>query len=130
LLDWLRYRRERWPNTANPHLIINKHTALETKPANGKWACYLLNRQTATLERLRIGRQLEEALTHGPDPLHLAVVFDLDPKPPSATPARPANSWPARSSAIVRVETNPRAHLEDRCLPLTVLPRRRSVQQR
>lgn len=25
-------------------------------------------------------RQLEEALTHGPDPLHLAVVFGLDEK--------------------------------------------------
>lgn len=80
LLDWLRHRRERWPNTANPHLIINKHTALETKAATVKWASYLLNKQTATLERLRIDRQLEEALTHGPDPLHLAVLFGLDPK--------------------------------------------------
>jgi hypothetical protein len=34
----------------------------------------------ATLERLRVDRQLEEALTHGPDPLHLAAVFGLDPK--------------------------------------------------
>ena len=36
--------------------------------------------QHATLERLRVDRQLEEALTHGPDPLHLAVVFGLDEK--------------------------------------------------
>ena len=34
----------------------------------------------ATLERLRVDRQLEEALTHGPDPLHLATVFGLDDK--------------------------------------------------
>lgn len=27
-----------------------------------------------------IDRQLEEALTHGPDPLHLAAVFGLDQK--------------------------------------------------
>jgi hypothetical protein len=33
---------------------------------------------TATLERLRADRQLEEALTHGPDPLHLAAVFGID----------------------------------------------------
>jgi hypothetical protein len=39
-----------------------------------------LRGQTATLERLRVDRQLEEALTHGPDPLHLAAVFGLDPK--------------------------------------------------
>jgi hypothetical protein len=32
----------------------------------------------ATLERLRIDRQLEEALVYQADPLHLAVVFDLD----------------------------------------------------
>ncbi|MFI6059322.1 hypothetical protein [Streptomyces sp. NPDC051286] len=28
----------------------------------------------------RVDRQLEEALTHGPDPLHLAKVFGLDEK--------------------------------------------------
>jgi integrase len=88
LLDWLRHRRERWPDTANPHLVINKHTALETKAATGAWASELLNKQTAPLERLRIDCQLEEALAHGPDPLHLAVVFDLDPK----TAIRYANS--------------------------------------
>lgn len=33
--------------------------------------------QTDTLERLRVDRQLEEALVHGPDPLHLAEVFGL-----------------------------------------------------
>ncbi|TMR38119.1 hypothetical protein ETD85_05660 [Nonomuraea zeae] len=38
------------------------------------------DRSAATLERLRVDRQLEEALTHGPDPLHLAAVFGLDPK--------------------------------------------------
>jgi hypothetical protein len=34
-----------------------------------------LRGQTATLERLRVDRQLEEALVHSPDPLHLAEVF-------------------------------------------------------
>ena len=32
---------------------------------------------TATLERLRIDRQLEEALASGADPLHLAAVFAI-----------------------------------------------------
>ncbi|WP_328698472.1 hypothetical protein [Streptomyces sp. NBC_00342] len=35
--------------------------------------------QDATLERLRVDRQLEEALTHGPDLLH-AKAFGLDEK--------------------------------------------------
>ena len=34
----------------------------------------------ATLERLPVHRQLDEALAQGPDPLHLASVFGLDPK--------------------------------------------------
>jgi hypothetical protein len=36
----------------------------------------------------RVDRQLEEALVHGPDPLHLAEVFGLDEK----TAIRYANS--------------------------------------
>ncbi|WP_185993849.1 hypothetical protein [Streptomyces benahoarensis] len=80
LLAWLDYRRRRWPNTANPHLLINQMTALKTGPVSGWWIKHELHGQDATLERLRIDRQLEEALVHGPDPLHLAEVFDLDEK--------------------------------------------------
>jgi hypothetical protein len=36
--------------------------------------------QGATLERLRVDRHLQEALACGPDPLHLAAMFGLDPK--------------------------------------------------
>ncbi|WP_306365663.1 hypothetical protein [Nocardia sp. CC227C] len=32
---------------------------------------------TATLERLRIDRQLDEALASGGDPLHLSAVFGI-----------------------------------------------------
>ncbi|MFE7077330.1 hypothetical protein ACFU96_45345 [Streptomyces sp. NPDC057620] len=39
-----------------------------------------LRGQAATLEQFRVDRQLEEALVHGPDPLHLAEVFGLDAK--------------------------------------------------
>ncbi|WP_243741262.1 hypothetical protein [Streptomyces sp. 8K308] len=72
LLDWLEHRRNRWPNTANLHLLINNQTV--------HWISAAMRGQDATLGRLRVDRQLEEALTHGPDPLHLAVVFGLDEK--------------------------------------------------
>ncbi|MFJ2778131.1 hypothetical protein [Kitasatospora sp. NPDC087315] len=78
-LAWLEHRR-RWPDTANPHLLINKQTALETGPISGVSVSAALRGQTATLERLRVDRQLEEALVHGPDPLHLAEVFGLAEK--------------------------------------------------
>ena len=80
-LNWLNHRRDRWPNTANPHLLINRQTALKTGPiSKNSVASAALHGQTATLERLRVDRQLEEALVHGPDPLHLAEVFGLDEK--------------------------------------------------
>jgi site-specific recombinase XerD len=78
ILDWLNHRRARWPNTANPHLIINQHTALNARTISSVWITDSLRGQTATLERLRVDRQLDEALTRGPDPLHLAAVFGLD----------------------------------------------------
>lgn len=80
LLGWLTYRRTRWPDTANPHLLVNQMTALELGPVSGFWIDAGFRGQEATLERLRVDRQLEEAMTHGPDPLHLAVVFGLDEK--------------------------------------------------
>lgn len=80
LLEWLDHRRTRWPNTANPHLLINQMSAHGTGPVSTIYFTKKLRGQAATLERLRIDRQLEEALTHGPDPLHLAAVFGLDPK--------------------------------------------------
>ena len=80
ILTWLDYRRSRWPNTANPHLIVSQQTALETGPVSKVWITNTLRGLTATLERLRVDRQLKEALTHGPDPLHLAVVFGIDEK--------------------------------------------------
>ncbi len=79
LISWLDFRRARWPVTVNPHLIINKHTALQTTPVSTTWIRIPCRGLHATIERLRIDRQLEEALTHGPDPLHLAAVFGLDP---------------------------------------------------
>ena len=77
LLTWLAERRQRWPATANPHLIINKQTAMEKGPVSGVWINRELRGQAATLERLRVDRQLHEARTTGADPLHLAAVFGI-----------------------------------------------------
>ncbi|MFI6495110.1 hypothetical protein [Streptomyces sp. NPDC050564] len=80
LLAWLEHRRNRWPNTANLHLLINDQTATKTSRSSNHWISAAMRGLDATLERLRVDRQLEEALTHGPDPLHLAEVFGLDEK--------------------------------------------------
>ena len=78
LLAWLDYRGHRWPGTANPHLIINQQTAMTTRAVSENWLTETCRGLTATLERLRADRQLEEALTRGADPLHLAAVFGID----------------------------------------------------
>ena len=79
LRAWLEARRARWPGTANPHLLINAQTALDTRPASRTWANSALRGHAATIEALRVDRQLEEALATGADPLHLAATFGLDP---------------------------------------------------
>ncbi|MGH2720716.1 MAG: hypothetical protein ACRDJO_03815 [Actinomycetota bacterium] len=80
LLEWLDHRRTRWPNTANPHLVINQQTAHGVGPVSKVWMTEAFRGCRATLERLRVDRQLDEALARGPDPLHLAAVFGLDVK--------------------------------------------------
>lgn len=37
LIEWLDYRRTRWPNTANLHLIINQRSAVGTGPVSTLW---------------------------------------------------------------------------------------------
>jgi hypothetical protein len=107
LLAWLAHRGRRWPGTANPHLIINQQTAMTTRAVSENWLAASCRGLTATLERLRVDRQLEEALTCGADPLHLAAVFGIDDTtaikyaaiarqlqqtpPDSTTPPAPAN---------------------------------------
>jgi hypothetical protein len=84
LIEWLGHRRSRWPHTANQHLLISKHSALRLGPVS---ASFILDLRglPANLERLRIDRQLEEALACGGDPLHLATVFGTPRRPQSAT---------------------------------------------
>ncbi|HEV7976384.1 hypothetical protein [Amycolatopsis sp.] len=88
LLHWLDHRRTRWPTTVNQHLLVNMRTALTTGPVSSYWLNTTFRGHDATLDRLRMDRQLEEALTHRADPLHLALVFGLDEK----TAIRYANS--------------------------------------
>ncbi|AWS43720.1 hypothetical protein [Streptosporangium sp. 'caverna'] len=53
---------------------------METSPVGKLWVTNAVRGLTAGLERLRIDRQLEEALTRGPDPLHLVAVSGINDK--------------------------------------------------
>lgn len=76
LLAWLRHRASRWPSTANPHMLISQNTALRHGPVSANFILDLRGQPTS-LERLRIDRQLEEALAQAGDPLALAAMFGI-----------------------------------------------------
>jgi hypothetical protein len=85
LAEWLSYRNTRWPCTANPHLLINQMSANGTGPVSTIYfAKTALRGQAATLERLRVDRQLQEALACGPGPL--APGRDVRPRPQDSDP--------------------------------------------
>jgi integrase len=77
LLAWLGYRRATWPNTANRHVLVSRISALGTRPVSPD---YLDKHQPrgVSLEHIRRDRILHEALATGADPLHLALVFNID----------------------------------------------------
>ena len=81
-------------------------TATGTGPVSDTWPGRLLRRcaTPATLDRLRMDRQLEEALVSGADPLHLAVVFDVDP----ATATRYANAARQLLTSAIEDQTSQR----------------------
>ena len=77
LLAWLGYRRATWPDTANRHVLVSRISALGTRPVSPD---YLDKHQShgISLEHIRRDRILHEALATGADPLHLALVFNID----------------------------------------------------
>ncbi|MFJ4519290.1 hypothetical protein [Streptomyces sp. NPDC088816] len=80
ITDYLDYRRGRWPNSTNPHLLISRNTATTTTAVGTFWLDKLVRPLPVGLDRLRQDRILEEALASGADPLHLAHVFSLGAK--------------------------------------------------
>ena len=76
-LAWLGYRRATWPNTANRHVLVSRISALGTRPVSPD---YLDKHQLRgiCLEHIRRDRILHEAPATGADPLHLALVFNID----------------------------------------------------
>lgn len=75
--EWLALRAERWPQTANPHLLINRHTAFGLGPVNPSVITFLFRELPTTAGALRNDRLLAEAQSCGGDPLHLARSFGL-----------------------------------------------------
>ena len=78
LTTWLDHRRATWPLTPNRHVLLNAKTVLGTGPVSGPFVRFSLGRNGFSIDRIRADRILHEALTAGPDPLHLTLVFNIE----------------------------------------------------
>jgi hypothetical protein len=81
LTDYLHHRRQRWPDTGNPHLLLTRRTAHERGPVSEYWLTSLFRGLSATAAQLREDRILEEARVADGDPLHIAAMFGLTAQP-------------------------------------------------
>lgn len=75
--DWLTYRHQRWPTSANPHLLVTQKTAPDLDyPAVHRITMQKVLPKGQTLDRLRQDRILNEAFVTG-DPLKLMRLFGI-----------------------------------------------------
>lgn len=77
---YLTFRRQRWPLTASPYLLVTRKTAHTGEPASRYWMTQLFRGLPVTASQLRDDRIVEEAVSGQADPLHLAAVFGFGPR--------------------------------------------------
>lgn len=105
ITDYLDYRRGRWPNSTNPHLLISRNTATTTRAVGTFWMDKLIRPLPVGLDRLRQDRILEEALATGADPPSTSRTSSPSaPRPASATRPRSPSRLPNTSRAPAELE--------------------------
>jgi hypothetical protein len=77
LRAWLEFRRRTWPHTPNRHLLISRGNSHGVGPVGRNYLTERLLPPGVEIDRIRRDRVLHEALSVGPDPLHLSLVFNL-----------------------------------------------------
>jgi integrase len=75
---WLRHRRERWPKSANPHLLVSRRTAMDARQQSAGLAALsaMVKPLGVTPSALRADRILDEARQTA-DPIHLMRLFGI-----------------------------------------------------
>jgi len=80
ITSYLAYRAQRWPLTANRHLLLSQLSALQACPVSSWWISGRITRWNCSLTELRQDRILEEAAATGTrDPMHIVTMFGLHP---------------------------------------------------
>lgn len=82
MTGWLRERHRCWPLTGNPHLLVTRHTGVDTAgpPIAHTVLDAIFGELGLTPSQVRQDRILDEA-RHTADPVHLMRVFGLTAKP-------------------------------------------------
>lgn len=79
VVAWLEIRRQRWPGSANPHLLVTEKSAYGVGPVSTGYFKAVFVRLPTTAADLRADRLLAEAVDSGADPLRLVRLFGLSP---------------------------------------------------
>jgi hypothetical protein len=77
LLAWLAQRAQRWPATANPHLLINHATAGGLQPVSRSFVQAVFQRLGLTAQDLRVDRFMTEVHATSGDPFTLTQLFGI-----------------------------------------------------
>jgi hypothetical protein len=99
LRAWLDERGRRWPNTINPHLFVNRYTAVREGPVSRAWTLSALG---LPANELRNDRILHEAIATEGDIRRLCDLFGISVNTALRylhSPEQPADPEPERSSA-------------------------------
>ncbi len=77
LTAWLDYRRQRWPNTANPHLLVSNQTANSVVAVNTGHVTKTFRNLGHTAHQLRVDRFLDEVHNGNADPIRFVRLFGV-----------------------------------------------------
>jgi hypothetical protein len=77
IVAWLAERQQRWPASANPHLLVTYKSAYGLGPASTANIVGIFKALPTTAAGLRADRLLDEARACGADPLRLVRLFGL-----------------------------------------------------
>lgn len=77
LVEWLGFRRSRWPRTANPYVLVTTRSANRLAPAGKTYLKGAFASLPVSMSALRIDRLVSEALDSEGDGLRIALLFGL-----------------------------------------------------
>lgn len=77
LMAWLNFRHKRWPQTANPHVLVTSRSANRVAPVGQTYVNGAFADLPVTASGLRVDRLVSEAMDSRGDALRIALLFGM-----------------------------------------------------